>query len=213
MNNQAWLISRTNGEFPDYHFLISSGADFDRAEQWHYYLSANYYIVELFNSFLSNKSVFYRPEFGARVQLLKRAGTFNKISLSLGIVNYSTEIFSSKNISKSYDEISSEKSLFVSGNIILPETMHSIVTSYIDKKELFLALQSYPFFKTMKNSIALVGELHLMFNRQYSNVYNDPFYFNFAIQFNILDSYTTTIAYRDNRIFTINISFGILGQK
>jgi len=155
-----------------------------------------------YSEFHDNK--YYRQDISLRFQMLPNSGNFNKITIAIGAIAYDHSLNDKK-----FEEVDVKVTPCVAGNISLPTFMSSYISVYGEARKYAIAWNSLLFFKSLHDRLSLILEFDYVPDKDYRNKYNDPVIIQPAIRFKTTKDICTTIAYKNNEVFTLsfNVAF------
>jgi hypothetical protein len=151
-----------------------------------------------YSEFHDNK--YYRQDISLRFQMLPNSGNFNKITIAIGAIAYDHSLSDKK-----FEEVDVKFTPCVAGNISLPTFMSSYISVYGEVRKYAIAWNSLLFFKSLHDRLSLVLEFDYIPDKHYRNKYNDPVILQPAIRFKTTKDICTTIAYKNNEVFTLSL--------
>lgn len=151
-----------------------------------------------YSGFHDNK--FNRQDIALKYQILPNSGNINKITLAIGVVAFEHSIYDKK-----WKDVKVKFTPCFAGNISLPTMCYSYVSVYGDIRRYAIAVNSLLFFKTMRDRISFILEFDYIPYKNYRNRYNDSFLVQPGIRFRTTENIFTTIAYRNNELFTLSL--------
>ncbi|PJC60646.1 MAG: hypothetical protein CO025_02640 [Ignavibacteria bacterium CG_4_9_14_0_2_um_filter_37_13] len=138
-----------------------------------------------------------------KIKALSGGGDVHKISIAFGV----SARMKVKNIKEA-----DLKSLIYSPafmvNILFPEYYYSIVSLHIDKMQFGTGLLSYPFFDSMKGSLAFFGEFVYLLDDRIKNDNKDTYFFQPGIQFQANEDVMTKLSFQQNKHLAIELILG-----
>ncbi len=144
---------------------------------------------------------FYSQDISLRFQMLPNSGDFYKITIAIGAIAFDHSLKDKK-----FEDIDVKFTPCVAGNISLPTFMSSYIFMYGEVRKYAIAWNSLLFFKSLNDRLSLILELDYIPDKDYRNQYNDPVIIQPAIRFKTTKDICTTIAYKNNEVFTLSLS-------
>jgi hypothetical protein len=138
-----------------------------------------------------------------KIQLLDNAGELYRTSMAFGVVAYS-------NVSElaALDSVKPSISLFLGGNVGLPNAMFSHASFYLDRRKMALGLNNYPFPRHFGDAVSLLFQIDYVWDKNWRDRFNDPLLFQAGIRFRASDSFSTNFAYQNHEFFVFSIEMG-----
>ncbi|MFA6456529.1 MAG: hypothetical protein WCW40_06880 [Bacteroidota bacterium] len=153
------------------------------------------------NAVFRNKK-FVQQEAYVKIQVLPRIGEFSKTSLAFGVVQAVGLIADS-----GYNFKRSKYSLFVSGNVTVPQYYYSTFSFYGDKRKAAVGITSFPFYELFKNHLGFVIELNSIFDKDFRNAKGNAFVINGGIRLQGSDTFSTQLVYEDYEQLNVILEF------
>ncbi len=145
-----------------------------------------------------------REEVTLKVQLLNHAGEFYRTSLAFGVVGYSNA-----STLRAFDTLKPKISLFLAGNVALPNVLSSYASLYIDGRKTSAGLNSFPFPGNFKDAVSLVFQVDYIWNKEWRNRFLDPLLIQTGIRFRASDAFATSFTYENNEFFVFSLELGL----
>ena len=144
---------------------------------------------------------FYRQDISLKFQMLPNSGDFNKITIAIGAIGFDHSLHDKK-----FEAIDVKFTPCVAGNISLPTFMSSYISVYGESRKYAVAWSSLLFFRSLEDRLSLILELDYIPDTCYRNKYQDPVILQPGLRFKTTKDVYTTIAYKNNEIFSISLS-------
>jgi hypothetical protein len=148
------------------------------------------------------KRKFAQQEAYLKIQVLPRVGKFTKTSIAFGAVQAVGLIADS-----GYNFKRSKYSLFLSGNVTVPQYYYSTLSLYGDKRKVSLGITSFPFYEQFKNHLGFVIELNSVFDKDFRNSKGNAFVVNGGIRLQGSDTFSTQLVYEDYEQLNVILEF------
>lgn len=148
------------------------------------------------------KKKFAQQEAYLKIQVLPRVGEFSKTSLAIGAVQSVGLIADS-----GYQFKRSKYSLFLTGNVTIPEYYYSTFSVYGDKRKVSAGMTSFPFYEQFKNHLGFVIEFNSIFDKEFRNIKGNSFIVNGGLRLQGSDRFSTLLVYEDYEQFNLILEF------
>lgn len=143
-----------------------------------------------------------RQEARVKLQILPGVGEFTRTSLAFGVVQAVPIIADS-----GYDFKRSRYSLFVAGNVTVPQYYYSTFSFYGDKRLAGLGVTTFPFYEQFKTHVGFMLELKGTFDGQFRNRKGNFFVMNAGIRLQGSETFSTQLAFEDHEEFHLTLEF------
>jgi len=139
-----------------------------------------------------------------KFRALSESGDVHKISLAFGI---SAKIKTEKsNNNGAKNMVYSPVAI---ANILFPEVFHSLVSVNIDKMQCGAGILSYPFFESMKTSLAFSGEIIILLDKKVNYYDDNGTYFQPGVQFKATEKLVTKLSFQRNKNVLFELVVGM----
>ena len=153
------------------------------------------------NSVWKNKEVDQQEAF-FKIQILPGVGEYYKTTLAIG-ASQAVGLISDSG----YSFERSKYSFFISGNVAVPELYYSYISFYGDKRKIAVGINSHPFFKTFKNHIGFMLDIHIIPDKDFRDIYGDAFMIQGGIRLHASENLSTLFAYEGHERFMLTLEF------
>ncbi len=143
-----------------------------------------------------------REEASLKIQLLKRAGDIYKTSLAFGVVGYWTE-----KTWKSLWAARPRYSIFVAGDVALPDMLSSYGSAYVDARKASGGINVFPFHDHFRDAVSIILQLDYVWNRNWRDRFRDPLVLQGGVRFRASETFSTSFAYEENEflVFAVEV--------
>lgn len=194
------LISFYNGELSSMKNQLSLSLNICKYPFRSIFYAHKFWNLELSTYCEFDKKSFSRQDLSIKYQLLPNSGSFYKTSLSMGLTAYEYNISKKK-----FAQIKPEASLFLSGNITIPDIRFSYISFYGGFRKISIGLTSLLFYEQLADKICTILELSYLNDKNLRNKHNDAFIIQPGLRFKTAKNMYSTISYRDYNLFSLNI--------
>lgn len=143
-----------------------------------------------------------RQEAYLKLQVLPRVGEFSRTSIAIGAVQSVALIADS-----GYEFKRSKYSLFVAGNVTLPQYYYSTFSFYADKRKAGIGVTSFPFYEQFRNHLGFVLEMTSIFDSQFRNERGEGFVVNAGLRLQASDTFITQLVFMDHKDLCLMLEF------
>jgi LPP20 lipoprotein len=186
--------------------LKSSLAPFDvqaaglKLALWRFELSANTYVLP--NRFMKS-DMLDREQAALKIQLLDRAGLIYKTSLAFGVAGFSN----ASNVG-ALDTVRPQYTVFVGGDVALPDFLYSYASEYVDSRKISLGWNCFPLPGSLKDAVSFVVQMDYIWNKQWRNRFEDPLMIQAGVRFRASDAFATSFAYEGHEYLVLAVEMG-----
>ncbi len=160
------------------------------------------WVFELGGNAISRNGKLNQQEGFLKIQILPRVGEFSKTSLSIGAVQAIGLIADS-----GYSFNRSKYSLFVAGNISIPEYEYSTFSFYGDKRKISVGVTTNPFYSQFKHHLGFILEANTVFDKDFRNSKGNTFVINGGIRVQASEFLSTQLVYEDYEQLNLTLEF------
>lgn len=171
-------------------------------------VQSGYYILSLWRFEIAahayfQENVLQREQASFKIQMLEQAGEFYKTSLAFGVIGYGEA-----SSIKSLDTNRLKYSLFLTGNVALPNAWYSYASLHVDGRKLSIGMSSFPLQRHFKDGISLLLQMDYVWNRDWRNRFGDALLIQGGIRFRASDAFSTSFCYEKHESFVFSIEMG-----
>jgi hypothetical protein len=159
-------------------------------------------MFELSGTALFRNKKFSQQEAHLKIQVLPRVGEFTTTSLAIGAVQAVGLIADS-----GYQFKRSKYSLFVSGNVTVPQYYYSTLSFYGDKRKISIGVTSFPFYEQFKNHFGFILEMNSILDKDFRNARGNAFVMNTGIRLQSSDTFSTQLVFEDYEYLNLMLEF------
>ncbi len=161
-----------------------------------------FWMFELAGNAIFRYGKFNQQEAFFKIQILPRVGEFTKTSLAVGVVQAVGLIADS-----GYNLKRSKYSLFVAGNVSVPEYSYSTFSFYGDKRKITIGVTTYPFYSQFKHHFGFVIEANTIFDKDFRNPKGNTFVVNGGARLQASEMFSTQLVYEDYEQLNLTFEF------
>ncbi len=166
------------------------------------FYARRFWVFEIAGNAIAQKGKLNQQEAFFKIQILPRIGEFSKTSLSIGVVQAIGLIADS-----GYNFKRSKYSLFVAGNVSIPEYSYSTFSFYGDKRKISVGVTTNPFYSQFKHHFGFVLEANTIFDKDFRNSKGNALVINGGIRLQASDYLTTQLVYEDYEQLNLTLEF------
>lgn len=160
------------------------------------------WVFEFAGNAIARNGKINQQEAFLKIQILPRIGEFSKTSLAIGAVQAIGNI-----VKTGYSFDRSKYSLFISGNISIPEYYYSTFSFYGDKRKIAVGATSNPFYSRFKHHLGFVVEAVTVFDKDFRNSKGNALVINGGIRLQGSDYLSTQLVYEDFEQLNLMLEF------
>jgi hypothetical protein len=196
------VVSLRNGEISngDNSLMLKTGLAPLRFNGGYY--AHRFWLFELSGNAIVRNGKLNQQEAYFKIQVLPRVGEFTKTTLAIGAVQAVALISDS-----GYNFKRSKYSLFISGNISIPEYSYSTFSFYGDKRKISIGATTFPFYSQFKHHLGFVLEGTAIFDKDFRNAKGNTFVVNGGVRLQASELFTTQLVYEDYEQLNLTFEF------
>jgi hypothetical protein len=166
------------------------------------FYARRFWLFELSGNAIFRNGKFDQQEAFFKIQVLPRIGEFTKTSLSIGAVQAVALIADS-----GYNFKRSKYSVFIAGNITVPQYAYSTFSFYGDKRKISVGVTTFPLYTQFKQHIGFELEANTFFDNNFSNTKRNTFVINGGLRLQANEMFSTQLVYEGYEQLNLTFEF------